>query len=287
MSEKGDLRSIFSGIETKENFRISGANSLAGGSINEVYLLKTTAGERVLKINDSDKFPEMFKAEKEGLTALKNSKTIDVPKVYSCGKSGKYSYLLLEYKAKGSKAPDFWEKFAKNLAALHQTTSGEFGFYASNYIGSLPQYNGREKSAADFYINQRLEPQLKMASQRGFSFKNTNRIFKNISKEIPAEPPALIHGDLWGGNYLVNEQGEPCLIDPAVCYGPREMDLAMMKLIGGFSEEVFERYNEYYPLKMGFQERIPLWQLYYLLVHLNIFGSSYHSRVKSILDSYS
>ncbi len=287
MSEKGDFRSIFSGIEANENFRISGVTSLAGGSINEVYLLKSTAGERVLKINDSDKFPEMFEAEKEGLRALKNSRKIDVPKVYSCGKSGNYSYLLLEYKAEGTKAPDFWEKFAKNLAALHRTTSEEFGFHASNYIGSLPQYNGREKSAADFYINQRLEPQLKMASERGFSFKHTARILKNISEEIPEEPPALIHGDLWGGNYLVNEQGEPCLIDPAVCYGPREMDLAMMKLFGGFSAEVFEKYNEIHPLKMRFQERVTLWQLYYLLVHLNIFGSSYHSRVKSILDSYS
>lgn len=287
MSGKGDLEAIFEELEISENFVISGSSSLAGGSINQVFLLKTSSGEKVLKINDSNRFPGMFEAEKDGLQALRDSKTIDVPEVYSCGKVNDTSYLLLEYKAEGKRAPNFWDSFAEELANLHQTTAPQFGFHSPNYIGSLPQYNEQENSAAEFYVNQRLKPQLKMAFQRGFSFKGTERILKNISEEIPDEPPALIHGDLWSGNYLVNEYGNPCFIDPAVCYGPREMDLAMMKLFGGFSEAVFRKYDEIYPLKKAFQKRVPLWQLYYLLVHLNIFGSSYHSRVKAILDSYS
>ncbi|HET8753258.1 MAG TPA: fructosamine kinase family protein, partial [Salinimicrobium sp.] len=122
---------------------------------------------------------------------------------------------------------------------------------------------------------------------RGFSFQNLDRIFKNISSEIPEEPPALIHGDLWSGNYLVNEKGLPCLIDPAVSFAPREMDLAMMKLFGGFPENVFNIYSEIFPVQPKFESRISLWQLYYLLVHLNIFGSSYLPSVTGILQRFS
>ncbi len=126
-----------------------------------------------------------------------------------------------------------------------------------------------------------------MASENGFSLGDLSGFYKNISEEIPQEPPALLHGDLWSGNYITNEEGLPCLIDPAVCYGPREMDLGMMKLFGGFPEEVFREYNASFPLQPGWEERIPLWQLYYLLVHLNIFGSSYLPQVKNIIKRFS
>lgn len=229
----------------------------------------------------------MFVAEKKGLEALKATGTIDLPEVYSSGETGDHAYLLLEYKLPGNQHPQFWELFAEELAALHQTTSPEFGFDSSNYIGSLPQYNTRSGSASEFYITQRLEPQLRMASDRGFSFDNLGQALRNISESIPEEPPSLIHGDLWSGNYLVNEQGRPCLIDPAVSYGPREMDLAMMKLFGGFPDGVFSTYSEVFPLSPGFEQRVSLWQFYYLLVHLNIFGRGYLGSVKGILKQFS
>ncbi len=209
------------------------------------------------------------------------------PKYLGLGESGDIAYLILEYVEEAPQKPHFWDCFVENLAALHRNSAAQFGFEEDNYIGSLPQYNGHETSAADFYIRQRLEPQLRMASKNGFSFKDLNLIYKNISAEIPNEPPALIHGDLWGGNYITNEEGLPCLIDPAVSYGPREMDLAMMKLFGGFPEKAFSAYHEQFPLQPGFENRIPLWQLYYLLVHLNIFGNSYLGSVKHILQRFS
>lgn len=278
---------IFRLLEEREDLSITGSSPLTGGSINTVHVLNTSVGQRVLKLNKASRFPGMFEAEKEGLQELRASGAIDVPEVFGCGETGETAYLLLEYKEESRPAPDFWQRFAQDLAALHQTTRSHFGFRSSNYIGSLPQYNDRASSAAEFYISRRLEPQLKMASERGFTFKNTDLNLKNIAAEIPEEPPALIHGDLWSGNYLINEKGLPCLIDPAVCYGPREMDLAMMKLFGGFREEVFSHYNESFPLKEGSEERVELWQLYYLLVHLNIFGSSYLSGVQNILRKYS
>lgn len=275
-------------IAEQNNFGIKTYSRLTGGDINDVFLLTSKEGKKsVVKLNDADKYPGMFEAEKTGLEHLARPGVIDIPEVFDVGKISDTAYLLLDYKESAPKASDFTENFGKQLAAIHKTTSEEFGFPEDNYIGSLPQYNKSSTSAVDFYINQRLEPQLKIAKDRGYSLQINGDFFKNISEIIPKEPPALIHGDLWNGNYLVNENGFPCLIDPATAYAPREMDLAMMKLFGGFDPEIFRAYEEDFPLVSGFEERIPIWQLYYLLVHLNLFGSGYRDSVTSILRSYS
>ncbi|HEY9184749.1 MAG TPA: fructosamine kinase family protein [Salegentibacter sp.] len=275
-------------IAKQNNFGVRSYSRLTGGDINEVFKLTSEEGEKsVVKINHADKYPGMFKAEKAGLEELARPGVIDIPKVLAVGETGDSAYLLLEYKATARRAPHFAESFGKQLAELHKTTSEEFGFPEDNYIGSLPQYNKSSESAADFYISRRLSPQLKMAKDQGYSLQLSEYFFKNISEIIPEESPALIHGDLWNGNYLVNEKGLPCLIDPATSYAPREMDLAMMKLFGGFEEDVFTVYNDYFPLSPGMEERIPLWQLYYLLVHLNLFGKGYQASVSNIIKQYS
>lgn len=274
-------------IAQQENFKLSRFRNLAGGSINDVFLLQTNLGKQVVKINKASKFPGMFEAEKIGLECLKKATKLDVPRVLGLGKIHTTAYLLLEYKETGTPIQGFWENFGEGLAELHRCTASFFGFYSANYIGSLPQFNEKETSASAFYINQRLKPQFRMAAEKGFSFKNLHLFYQNILQEIPDEKPALIHGDLWGGNFLVNKKGLPCLIDPAVCFAPREMDLAMMKIFGGFPSEIFSIYDEKFPLAPGFETRIPLWQLYYLLVHLNIFGSSYLSQVEEIVRNYS
>lgn len=268
-------------------FKIDSVTPLAGGSINEVFHLTTSGGDWVLKVNSAIKFPGMFPAEKTGLETLAGARAFDVPEVYECGELNGTAYLLLEFKKENLQKPHFWEVFGEQLASLHQTSASQFGFTSSNYIGSLPQSNDFRTSAADFYVSQRLEPQVKMAIERGFSLGDLTAFYRNISDEISGEPPALIHGDLWNGNYLVNEEGLPCLIDPAVSYGPREMDLAMMKLFGGFPEKVFGAYDAQFPLQEGWEQRIPIWQLYYLLVHLNIFGSSYLQQVKQVIARFS
>lgn len=282
-----EAEKIIKNIGSRENLTVSGFSSLAGGSINEVFLLDTCKGKIVMKLNDASSFPGMFEAEKEGLEALKDSKTVDVPEVLSFGTLKHHAYLLLEFKPEDRETKLFWENFARELAALHKTSSPKFGFPSSNYIGSLPQTNEERESAGEFYIDQRLEPQFQMAKDRGFSFGNLDQTFKNICSAIPEEPASLIHGDLWNGNYMATANARPCLIDPAVSFSSREMDLSMMKLFGGFPEKVFEDYSDIFPLESGFKERVPLWQLYYLLVHLNIFGSSYLGSVKQVLKRYS
>ena len=269
------------------NFETGEIKPLAGGSINRVYWFDSSEGERVIKINTAEKNPGMFSAEKEGLDVLKKAEAFDIPEAFTSGELKGKSYLLLEFKKEGTQKSHFWKVFGKQLSALHKNNADDFGFSSHNYIGSLPQYNGRSHSAADFYIEQRLKPQFKMAERNGFRLGDLSGFYGNISEIIPQEPPALLHGDLWSGNYLINEAGLPCLIDPAVCYGPREMDLAMMRLFGGFPVEVFDIYNKEFPLSPGWEERIEVWQLYYLLVHLNIFGRSYLPQVKRIITRFS
>lgn len=277
---------ILTKIAEENNLNLLESTPLSGGDINDVFLLKCVSKKLVVKTNIASKFPGMFEAEAKGLDFLRSSNSFKIPSVINYGVIENTSYLLLEYIPEGSTSNSFWEQFAENLATLHKTTQSTFGLDHSNYIGSLPQYNGTETSAADFYINQRLAPQFKMAKEQGFDFSNLDVFYKNVSSEIPNEPPALIHGDLWGGNYMVSENEIPTLIDPAVSFAPREMDLAMMQLFGGFSEEIFTQYHSIFPLENNWKHRVSLWQLYYLLVHLNLFGSGYLPRVQSIVKKY-
>tara|TARA_R100000935_G_scaffold38680_1_gene59968 strand:- start:71542 stop:72387 length:846 start_codon:yes stop_codon:yes gene_type:complete len=279
------MQNTLNKIAEKNSLTLQGFKPLSGGDINAVYVLKCTEGNFVVKLNDAAKFPDMFKAEAKGLQLLASSESFTIPKVLSTGEEKSKSYLLLENIPKGTKNVEFWPFFAENLAKLHRTTQNNFGLEHDNYIGSLKQVNGSEKTSADFYIQQRLKPQFALAKENGFSFQNIEQFYATLSAEIPNEPPSLIHGDLWNGNYLVSGTGKPVLIDPAVAFASREMDLAMMQLFGGFPEEVFSVYNEIYALDNGWERRIPLFQLYYVLVHLNIFGRGYLPQVQTILHS--
>lgn len=279
---------ILSRIAEENGLELTESTPLSGGDINSVYLLETASSENlVLKLNRADRFPGIFDAEAAGLKILRETGSIDVPEVKASGNAGTYAYLLMEYRKPGTPAKDFSEIFGRQLASLHRHTANKFGFPEEGYIGSLPQPNSYCETAVDFYISQRLQPQLKMAEDRNYDLKVPESFFRNISHIIPNEAPALIHGDLWSGNYLVNAQGLPCLIDPATAYAPREMDLGMMKLFGGFDRQVFDSYAENFPLQPGHKERIPLWQLYYILVHLNIFGTAYRERALNIIRQFS
>lgn len=262
------------------------SHRLTGGDINDVFLITTDTGKFVVKLNNASAYPNMFEAEAKGLTLLQSSKSFRIPAVKVIGHQNDVSYLIMEYLSPGKVADSFWADFAQKLAQLHSFTGAKFGLDHNNYIGSLQQFNKPTEDAYSFYIQQRLEPQFKWAQDKGFSF-SLDSFYKNLKSEIPLESSALIHGDLWNGNYMVGDDGFPVLIDPAVAYAPREMDLAMMQLFGGFPHEVYDNYNTLFPLEKGWQDRISIWQLYYLLVHLNLFGGGYYSQVKRIVDRYS
>jgi fructosamine-3-kinase len=256
---------------------------LHGGDINQVFSCKSAKADFVVKMNHADRFPQLFEKEAQGLEALRKSNTFVIPRVISHGEAHDQAYLLLEHLA--PHPPSRWKGFGEALAQMHRDTQTSFGFESWNYIGSLRQHNEPEQHAADFLINQRLEPQFRLAEEKGFHFSDIDKLYKRIPTIIPNEAPALIHGDLWSGNYLATTRGFP-LIDPAVSYGIREMDLAMMRLFGGFPPAVFAAYQSEFPAEPGLEDRLPLYQLYYILVHVNLFGISYYERAKAIISTY-
>jgi protein-ribulosamine 3-kinase len=265
-------------------------SKLPGGDINDVYEVIVPRGEYIVKVNDAEKFPGMLQKEKIGLETLAASKSVLTPKVLGCGAIAGKQFLVLEKICTVNSVDQTWIHFGRDLAKMHQTSSENFGFESDNYIGSLVQQNDQQKTWTEFLITQRLQPMLELAVNQGdvnyVEAKIFDSLFSKLNELIPKEKPALLHGDLWSGNFLVGPAEEAVLIDPAVYYGHREMDLAMMHLFGGFSPKLFDAYHEIYPLEKGWQKRIDLNQLYPLLVHLNLFGRSYWDRVKKIVDGY-
>jgi fructosamine-3-kinase len=270
-------------IKERHNLPLSNSQPLYGGDINAVYRCDSPNGVKVVKCNSDRQLADMFAKEASGLEALRAADAFLIPKVYGYGNTEAGAYLVLEYLRPGSM--DDWSEFGRLLAQQHRSTAPQFGFPEANYIGSLVQPNEAATTAAAFFIEQRLEPQFRLAKERGFSFSSLNQLYRRAEALIPAESPALLHGDLWSGNYLSTERGF-ALIDPAVSYGPREMDLAMMHLFGGFPPPAFTAYQESLPTAPGLAERIPLYQLYYVLVHVNLFGGGYHERAQAIIRQY-
>ena len=270
--------------------RIVKTQSISGGDISKTYKIETPNKSFFLKLNTNVNTTCMFQAEANGLELIRNTNTIKTPKVIALGTFENTSFLLLEYiESKSASTQDF-ETLGNQLAKLHQCTSSTFGLNHNNFIGSLAQSNKPHDSWLDFYIHERLLPQLKMANQKRLlsdsecpSPQDIKKVLQPLSEGVN---PALLHGDLWSGNYLISIDGTPYLIDPAAYYGHHEVDIAMSQLFGGFDNAFYNSYFSTIPQDKNTATRIELYQLYYLLVHLNLFGSSYHQSVISILRKY-
>ena len=263
---------------------------VGGGCINYAMEVRTAAGSFFLKYNDARAFPGMFDAEKKGLILLGGAHELKVPGVIHTAISGNYSYILMEFITSAPEIPDFMEDFGRSLAKLHMHHDHLFGMDHDNFMGSLPQSNRFHPGWVTFFIEERLETQVRLAEGKGLlpadTRKQFERLYTLLPGILPAELPSLLHGDLWGGNYMISGEGKACLIDPAVYYGHREIDLAMSRLFGGFGEAFYRCYQESFPLEHGWEERVGVYNLYPLLVHLNLFGSSYLGQIKSVLRKF-
>jgi len=263
---------------------------VGGGDINDAYKFNTSEGNFFVKKNSASRFPHMFQKEAQGLKILADADEIPVPEMITFSEEDDVAFLVLKFIKSLCKSENFWDDFGKRLANLHQHTNDHFGLDHDNYIGSLHQSNRKHDKWTDFFREERLDFQVKMARDHGNAGSDTVRTFERFYRKLdeifPVEAPSLIHGDLWGGNYMVNEKGEAMIIDPAVYYGHREMDLGMSKLFGGFSQEFYQAYNEQSPLEKGWQERLDYCNLYPLMVHVNLFGGGYLNSVKSILRNF-
>ena len=273
-------------LEDAFRLEIRKIRPVRGGDIASAYLLDTAEGAVFAKVLESPQGVDMLMAEKEGLRAISQTNTLSAPRVLGCESTQSGSCLLLEYIPPGAETRLSSEALGRGLAGMHQVTGPSFGWHRPNYIGSLPQQNSRVTDWPSFYTHSRLLPQYEMARLNRLLSPNeipdTALLEARVSSFVPDTPPSLLHGDLWGGNYLISADGVPYLIDPAVYYGHAEVDLAMSLLFGGFSEAFYGAYFEINPKRPGFDLRVKLYQLYYLLVHLNLFGRSYYPSVRAL-----
>ena len=270
---------------------------LGGGCIADAAVAEFADGSRVFVKRAAGR-PGMFEAEAAGLSALAEAGAIRVPRVLAVAKEA----LVLEMIEGAPRKRGFFEDFGRRFAALHRHRGRACGFDSDNFIGSTPQPNRPldgpwESVAADdgsgwphFFLERRLRFQVSLAAQRGgdeltrLLDRAEARMLELLGCSI--EPPVMLHGDLWGGNYIVDERGEACLIDPAVYYGHREADLAMTRLFGGFDGSFYATYDEALPLAPGHEERLPIYQLYHVLNHFNLFGGGYYQQSRRILEHY-
>lgn len=264
-------------------------NPAGGGCIANARIIRTVSGKEYFLKSYTSGGSTIFLNEANGLRELAKAQAVRVPEVIHTGDK----FLLLEKITQGGRKKDFFAEFGTRLARLHMYRGEKFGFFENNFIGSNPQINlPQSKSWADFYFNNRLMYQFRLAESKGYADSEFRASFRKLESRVYSildesnGDPSLLHGDLWGGNYMKDENGNPVLIDPAVYYGHREADLAMTFLFGGFSPEFYNAYNETYPLSEGWQQRLGIYKLYHLMNHLNIFGSGYYRQTVEMIKEY-
>ncbi|MBI4388863.1 MAG: fructosamine kinase family protein [Nitrospinae bacterium] len=277
----------------REPVRIENAVSVGGGCINETQVLALSNGQKAFLKYHPAPPPGFFEAEARGLALLGQVKTGPcVPKVLALHPVPRAHYLLLEYVEEHSPGKEFYVRFGEALAELHRTTGDDYGLDRDNYIGKTPQSNAREKDPAVFYRERRFRYQQELARKKGLLSKSLDlklgRLCDGLAQWIapPGEKPALLHGDLWSGNYFAVAGQRPFVFDPAVYFGLREADLAMTELFGRLPQSFYDAYRGTFPLAPGYDERKRLFNLYHLLNHLNLFGKSYLSPVERTVDYF-
>lgn len=262
---------------------------VGGGSINQTYKLSFSNTHTLFcKINDAKTFPHLFLKEAQGLEALRKTNSIKTPKIVWQSDFETYQFLILEWIESGARTTAFFKTFGAQLAALHQNTNQHFGWETNNYMGSVPQQNNFKKDWNSFFVEQRLEPLVQQCLTKKLLSQTEHEDFKKLYLELPQffnanEKPALLHGDLWGGNYMCTQDSKPVLIDPAVYYGHRSMDIAMTTLFGGFDKAFYESYQYHFPLPTEHKGQLKICNLYPLLIHLLLFGRSYLTSIQQTL----
>lgn len=265
---------------------VSLSTPLGGGCINNGVRLETERGKTFFLKTNCNNPEDMFLREAQGLAELASGEGPRTPLVYLSGRD----FLLLEDLAPAPPVRDYWELFGRQMAALHDRSSGRFGFTEDNYIGSTLQPNPWTDSGFEFFGEQRLNFQAGLAAKRGLldpvEVRRVEGISARLPELVPEQPVSLLHGDLWSGNAISDDGGLPAVIDPAVYYGWAEADLAMTALFGGFSQVFYDAYIEARPLAAGWRDRFPVYNLYHLLNHLNLFGSGYYRQVIDVVQRF-
>jgi len=260
--------------------------SVGGGCINQGAVITTEKGRSFFVKTNRSAPPELFPREAEGLQALDVEEGPRVPDVFHAEEH----FIILEYLDPSPKSEKYWTVFGKQLAHLHHHTHHQFGFHHDNYIGSTPQINTWEEDGFEFFARHRLLYQAALGRDKGRltsgDVQKVETVARRLSELVPPQESSLIHGDLWTGNAITDHQGDPAIIDPAAHYGWGEAELAMTTLFGSFPDRFYRAYEDHRDLERGYRERFPVYNLYHLLNHVNLFGGSYLSQVRRVLSKY-
>lgn len=261
--------------------------SVPGGDINQAFEVVLNDGQRVFVKTRPNCAVTMYAREAEGLRYLAETRALRTPGVLAINER----FLVLEWITSAVRRPHFEEELGRGLAQLHKFGAQTFGLAHDNFIGSLAQDNTETHGWAEFYAQRRLLALTHTARRAGTLPQTIAGRIVSVCERLPAlcgpaEPPSRLHGDLWSGNVMSDAEGAPVLIDPAVYGGDREIDLAMLELFGAPSERFFAAYDEIYPRRPGSAERVALYQLYPLLVHVCLFGSGYVRQLERALAPY-
>lgn len=269
---------------TKTPFEITDTRSVSGGCINQGYQILGNGNSYFVKLNQASQV-EMFHAEALGLKQMSQTKTITIPQPICWGVVGNSSYIVLEWLnlSRGNN----WLEMGRQLAMMHQQgTADKFGWEINNTIGSTPQINIWMDNWADFFAEQRIGYQLRLAHTKGGNFPDTDRVVTAVRKRLTHRQPtaSIVHGDLWSGNADFTADGQPVIFDPAIYYSDREVDIAMTELFGGFPNSFYQGYNQQWQLDSGYQKRKTIYNLYHILNHFNLFGGGYASQAKRMIQ---
>ncbi|MCP4195939.1 MAG: fructosamine kinase family protein [Proteobacteria bacterium] len=274
-----------------EPVKIASRISISGGCINQAWKLELSNGQAVFMKENSARFENMFHAEAIGLKALRVAGGPRVPVPISVHGNSDSQFILMSYIAEGPRGKNYWEKFGRSFATLHRHHGKSFGFSENNYIGSTPQVNTTSIHWPEFFGTYRLGYQIGLAAKQGLAdatlVLKTENLISKLVELLPNDPrPSILHGDLWGGNVMTGKDGTAVIIDPATYWGHFEADLAMTELFGSFPANFYRAYNELLPISPEYGEIKEIYNLYHVLNHLNMFGSSYTSQATAIVNRF-
>lgn len=269
-------------------FAIESRTPVAGGCINKCFRVAGSGRAYFVKVNSSGR-RAMFEAEAAGLAEIAATATTRVPAPLCAGANAAAAWLVVEYIEFGEATGRSMAQLGEALAAQHRVTARKFGWARDNTIGATPQPNPQTAEWISFWRDSRLRYQLDLASRNGAPaalLRKGERLAAGFAALFlsRAVKPALLHGDLWGGNAGFDRTGAPVIFDPAVYYGDRETDLAMTELFGGFSADFYAAYRAASPLEAGYEVRKQLYNLYHVLNHFNLFGGGYAAQAQTLVD---
>jgi len=267
-----EIDQILNSLEDQLSLKIKQINSISGGDINQAFKIECEDASKLFVKANTNGIKGMFEAEVKGLELLSvHFGEMITPRVLG------YSdwFLALEYLKGGPFMDASWVQLGEKLAVLHLNFSNRFGLEFSNFIGSNPQPNRWSDNWGEFFYHDRLMFQVQNLGNntlKDLLESKRDKIIELLSEHQPR--PSLVHGDLWSGNIHLCS-ARTYLIDPAIYFGDREVDLAMSELFGGFPSIFYQSYFNLFPKCPGYEKRKNIYNLYHILNHYSLFGGAY------------